>query len=75
MAAGETRIITKRMHDRPDDSWTIDAAVATGSYDGLRKALTMSGDHGWITIAVSRTGAAEEEAPTLSSFLTPWSMR
>jgi NADH-quinone oxidoreductase subunit F len=44
MAVGETRIITKRMHDRPDDSWTIDAAVATGTYDGLRKALAMTGE-------------------------------
>src|SRR2546421_7923162 len=44
MAAGETRIVTKRMHERPDDSWTIDAAVATGAYDGLRMALTMTGE-------------------------------
>jgi NADH-quinone oxidoreductase subunit F len=42
--ARETRIITKRLHDRPDDSWTIDAALATGAYDGLRKALTMTGE-------------------------------
>jgi NADH-quinone oxidoreductase subunit F len=40
----ETRIITRRLHDRPDDSWTIDAALATGCYDGLRKALTMTGE-------------------------------
>ena len=26
----ETRIITRRLHDRPDDSWTFDAALATG---------------------------------------------
>ena len=25
----ETRIVTKRLHDRPDDSWTIDGALAT----------------------------------------------
>ncbi len=42
--ARETRIITKRLHDRPDDSWTLDAALATGGYDGLRKALTMTGE-------------------------------
>jgi NADH-quinone oxidoreductase subunit F len=42
MAATETRIITKRLHDRPDDSWTIDAALAAGAYEGLRKALTMT---------------------------------
>ena len=38
----ETRLITKRLHDRPDDSWTIDAALATGAYDGLRRAVTMT---------------------------------
>ncbi len=42
--ARETRIITRRMHDRPDDSWTLDAALAAGCYDGLRKALTMTGE-------------------------------
>jgi NADH-quinone oxidoreductase subunit F len=35
-------MVTARLHDRPDDSWTIDAALATGAYDGLRKALTMT---------------------------------
>jgi NADH-quinone oxidoreductase subunit F len=35
----ETRIVTRRLHDRPDDSWTIDAAVATGAYDSLRAVL------------------------------------
>jgi NADH-quinone oxidoreductase subunit F len=35
-------VVTARLHDRPDDSWTIDAALATGAYDGLRKALTMT---------------------------------
>jgi NADH-quinone oxidoreductase subunit F len=42
--AHETRIITRRLHDRPDDSWMVDAALATGCYDGLRKALTMTGE-------------------------------
>lgn len=37
----ETRIITKRLRDRPEDSWTIQAALATGAYEGLRKALSM----------------------------------
>ena len=32
----ERRIVTKRLHDRPDDSWTIDGALATGAYDVLR---------------------------------------
>jgi NADH-quinone oxidoreductase subunit F len=35
----ETRIITKRLHDRPDDSWTIDAALETGGYEVLRGVL------------------------------------
>ncbi|MGH8982542.1 MAG: NADH-quinone oxidoreductase subunit F, partial [Acidimicrobiia bacterium] len=38
----ETRVVTARLHDHPDDSWTMDAAVATGAYEGLRKALTMT---------------------------------
>ena len=35
----ETRIVTKRLHDRPDDSWTIDGALATGAYEALRAVL------------------------------------
>ena len=38
----ETRIITKFLQERPDDSWTIDAALGNGAYDGLRKALGMA---------------------------------
>jgi NADH-quinone oxidoreductase subunit F len=36
--AQETRVITKFLRDHPDDSWTIDAALANGAYatlDGL----------------------------------------
>jgi NADH-quinone oxidoreductase subunit F len=40
--AEETRIITKFLYERPDDSWTIDAALGNGAYDGLRKALGMA---------------------------------
>ena len=29
----ERRIVTKRLHERPDDSWTIDGALASGAYD------------------------------------------
>ena len=29
MSVTETRIITRRIHDRPDDSWTIDGALAS----------------------------------------------
>lgn len=42
MVATETRIVTKRLHERGDDSWTVDAALATGAYANLRTALTMS---------------------------------
>jgi NADH-quinone oxidoreductase subunit F len=35
MAARETRIITKFLRDHPDDSWTIDAAMANGTYSAL----------------------------------------
>lgn len=37
----ETRIVTKRLRDHPDDSWTIDRYLATGGYEMLRQALTM----------------------------------
>jgi len=37
----ETRLVTKRLHDRPDDSWTIEGALATGAYDVLRTALDL----------------------------------
>jgi NADH-quinone oxidoreductase subunit F len=40
MAPKETRIVTKFLHEHPDDSWTIDAALANGAYKSLRKALT-----------------------------------
>ncbi len=32
-AVEETRIVTKRLRDRPDDSWTIDGALASGGYE------------------------------------------
>ena len=35
----QTRIVTKRLHDRPDDSWTIAGANATGAYEVLRDVL------------------------------------
>ena len=35
----ETRILTKRLRDRPDDSWTIDGAIAGGAYESLRAVL------------------------------------
>jgi NADH-quinone oxidoreductase subunit F len=39
VTAVETRILTERLHQRPDDSWTIDAALATGAYSVLRDVL------------------------------------
>ncbi len=37
----ETRIVTKRLREHPEDSWTIDRYLATGGYEMLRQALTM----------------------------------
>jgi NADH-quinone oxidoreductase subunit F len=37
----ETRIVTKRLRERPDDSWTLQGAIDTGCYTALRKALAM----------------------------------
>ena len=39
--ATETRIITKRLRDRPEDSWTLAGFTASGGYEALRKALAM----------------------------------
>jgi NADH-quinone oxidoreductase subunit F len=45
--AEETRLVTKRLHERPDDSWTIDGALASGAYEIFRGALR-AGDPGAI---------------------------
>jgi NADH-quinone oxidoreductase subunit F len=37
--ADQTFIVTKRLHDRPDDSWTIDGANASGAYEVWREVL------------------------------------
>ncbi|MCU1458844.1 MAG: dehydrogenase subunit [Actinomycetia bacterium] len=42
MPITETRLVTKRLRDRPDDSWTADGAIASGAYEVLRKALAMT---------------------------------
>ena len=42
MPAQETRILTKFLREHPDDSFTIDAALANGAYEGLKKALGMT---------------------------------
>ncbi|MGZ6965208.1 MAG: NADH-quinone oxidoreductase subunit NuoF [Acidimicrobiia bacterium] len=41
MAVTETRIVTKRLREHPDDSWTMQRYLATGGYEQLRRALTM----------------------------------
>ena len=36
----ETRLITRRLHEFPDDSWTIERALSDGGYESLRKVVT-----------------------------------
>src|SRR5262249_60212127 len=38
----ETRVVTKRLRDHPEDSWSIERYLATGGYDMLRKALAVT---------------------------------
>ncbi len=45
MAVTETRIVTQRLRDFPEDSWTIDRYLATGGYEQLRRALDMAPAH------------------------------
>ena len=42
MAVQETRIVTKRLRDYPEDSFTMERYLATGGYESLRRALTMT---------------------------------
>ena len=42
MTVEETRIVTRRLHDRPDDSWTIDGALASGAYESFKQTLTQA---------------------------------
>jgi NADH-quinone oxidoreductase subunit F len=44
VTAVETRLLTKRLHERPDDSWTIEGALASGAYGVLEQALGMTPD-------------------------------
>jgi NADH-quinone oxidoreductase subunit F len=39
--AKETRIITKRLRDRPEDSWTLDGFIQSGGYEAFRAALKL----------------------------------
>ncbi len=36
----ETYMVLKRAREFPDDSWTLERALATGAYDNLKKAVT-----------------------------------
>ncbi len=36
----ETRLITRRLREFPEDSWTIDRALDDGAYESLRKVVT-----------------------------------
>ncbi len=51
----ETRIITRRLHERPDDSWTVGGANATGAYEVLRDVLR-AGDPANIQEQVKLSG-------------------
>jgi NADH-quinone oxidoreductase subunit F len=45
MAVTETRIVTQRLREFTEDSWTMDRYLATGGYEQLRRALTMEPAH------------------------------
>jgi NADH-quinone oxidoreductase subunit F len=51
----ETRIVTRRLHERPDDSWTIDGSLASGGYKMLETVLRQ-GDPSLAQAAVSASG-------------------
>ncbi|HYL52783.1 MAG TPA: NADH-quinone oxidoreductase subunit NuoF [Acidimicrobiia bacterium] len=53
--AEETRILTRRLHERPDDSWTLEGANATGAYEVLRDVLR-AGDPANIQEQVKLSG-------------------
>ncbi|MFZ4583649.1 MAG: NADH-quinone oxidoreductase subunit NuoF [Acidimicrobiia bacterium] len=40
----ETRLLTRRLREFPEDSWTIERAIADGAYENLKKALAMTPD-------------------------------
>ena len=71
--AVETRLITARLNARPEDSWTIDGALASGAYNAFRQALTMNAeDIGKEQVAASGLrgrGGAGFPAATKWSFL------
>ncbi len=40
IAAEEVRVVTRRLREYPDDSWTIERALADDAYEGARRAVT-----------------------------------
>jgi NADH-quinone oxidoreductase subunit F len=75
VTATETRLVTERLHARPEDSWTIDGALATGAYESLKQALTMTpeaiGQEEVKASGLRGRGGAGFPAATKWSFLAP----
>ena len=75
MTATETRLVTARLRERPEDSWTMDGALASGAYESLKQALGMSPESiGKEQVAASGLrgrGGAGFPAATKWSFLAP----
>jgi NADH-quinone oxidoreductase subunit F len=40
MATAEARLVTRRLREHPEDSWTLERALDTGAYESARKAVT-----------------------------------
>ncbi len=75
MTATETRLVTARLRERPEDSWTMDGAMASGAYESLKQALGMAPESiGKEQVAASGLrgrGGAGFPAATKWSFLAP----
>lgn len=73
--ATETRLVTARLRERPEDSWTMDGAIASGAYESLKQALGMAPESiGKEQVAASGLrgrGGAGFPAATKWSFLAP----
>ena len=73
--ATETRLVTARLRERPEDSWTMDGALASGGYESLKQALGMAPESiGKEQVAASGLrgrGGAGFPAATKWSFLAP----
>ena len=46
----EVRVVTRRLRSYPEDSWTIDRALADGAYEGARKAVSTLSPDGLIDL-------------------------